>query len=124
MDAAVVDLLAEITAEFDRAQFDRAVGFVIATDEVRHLAEYRLLCHFFGGKLFRRRHVWHLVLVIERALFLDMKRYHDREDGVAVLDRGDAAGGVALAVAQALDLIADRNLRSARQAGIAMQRMR
>src|SRR6185437_9554074 len=36
MDAAVVDFLAKITAEFDRAQFDRAVGFVIAADEVRH----------------------------------------------------------------------------------------
>ena len=124
MDAAVVDLLAEIAAELDRAQLDRAVGFVVAADEFRHLAEHRLFRHFFGGEFFRRRHVRHLVLVVERAFLLDMKRHHDREDRVAVLDRGDPAGRIALAVAQPLDLVDDRNLRIAGQDEIAMQRMR
>src|SRR6202521_883266 len=41
-----------------------------------------------------------------------------------MLDRGDPAGRIALAVAQAFDLIDDRNLRIARQDEIAMQRMR
>jgi len=123
MDAAVVDLLAEIAAEFHRAQFDRAVGFVIAADEIRHLAEHRLLRDLFGGEFFRRRHVRHLVLMVERALFLDVKRHHDREDRVAMLDRGNTAGRIALTVAQPLDLVDDRNLRIARQDEIAMQRM-
>jgi len=43
---------------------------------------------------------------------------------VAVLDRGDAPRRVALAVAQTLDFVDDRNLRIARQNEIAMQRMR
>ena len=30
IDASVVDLLTEIAAELDRAQFDRSVGFVIS----------------------------------------------------------------------------------------------
>ncbi len=64
------------------------------------------------------------LLMIERAFFLDMKRHHDREDGVAVLDRGHAPGRIALAVAQSLDLVDDRNLRIARQDEITMQRMR
>ena len=68
MDAAVVDLLAEIAAEFDRAQFDRTIGFVVAADEVRHLLEHRLLGDFFRRELFRRRHVRHFVLMIERSL--------------------------------------------------------
>ena len=67
VDAAVVDLLAEIAAELDRAQFDRTIGFVIAADEIRHLAEHRLLRDFLRGELLRRRHVRHLVLMIERA---------------------------------------------------------
>src|ERR1700692_2968386 len=41
-----------------------------------------------------------------------------------MLDRGDPAGRIALAVAQAFDLVDDRNLRIARQDEIAMQRMR
>ncbi len=41
-----------------------------------------------------------------------------------MLDRGDAAGRVALAVAQPLDLVDDRNLRIAGQNEITMQRMR
>ena len=53
-----------------------------------------------------------------------MERHRQREDRLAVLDRGDAAGGVALAVAQPLDLVDDRHLRIAGQDEIAMQRMR
>ncbi|MGY4366733.1 hypothetical protein ACVW1A_002798 [Bradyrhizobium sp. LB1.3] len=124
MDAAVLDLLSEIAAELDRAQLDRTVGFIVAADELRHLLEHRLLRHLLRGQLFRRRHVGHLVLVVERALLLGMERHHDREDRVAVLDRGDAARRVALAVAQALDLVDDRDLRIARQDEIAVQRMR
>ena len=124
MDAAVVDLLAEIAAELDRAQFDRPVGFVVAADEFRHLAEHRLLRHFLRGELFRRRHVRHLVLMVERAFLLGVERHHDGEDRVAVLDRGDAPGRIALAVAQPLDLVDDRNLRIAGQDEIAMDRMR
>src|SRR5258705_11290820 len=56
MDAAVVDPLAEIAAELDRAKLDRTVGFVIAADEIRHLAEHRLFWHFFGGGVFPRPH--------------------------------------------------------------------
>src|SRR6201999_1359494 len=41
-----------------------------------------------------------------------------------MLDRGDAPGRVALAVAQPFDLVDDRNLRIARQDEKAMQRMR
>ena len=73
MDAAVVDLVAEIAAEFDRAQFDRPVLFIIAADEFRHLAEHRLFRHFLGGEFFRRRHVRHLLLMIERAVFVDVR---------------------------------------------------
>ncbi len=124
MDAAVLDLLAEITPELDRAQLDRAIGFVIAADEFRHLAEHRLLYNLLGAEFFRRRHVGHLVLMVERTFFLDMKRHHDRKDRLAVLDRGDAAGRIALAVAKPLDFIDDRNLRIAGEDKIAVQRMR
>ena len=124
MDAAVVDPLAEIAAEFDRAKLDRTVGFVIAADEIRHLAEHRLFCDFFGGEFFRRRHIRHFILMIERALLLDMKRHHHRENRVAVLNRANPAGRVALAVAQPLDLVDDRNLRIAGKDEIAMQRVR
>src|SRR5262249_32754502 len=88
--------------------------------EVRHLAEHRLLRHFLRSELFGRRYVGHLLLMIERASFLRVERHHDREDRVAVLDRGDAPRGVALAVAQALNLVDDRNLWIARQDEIAM----
>ncbi|MGY4354676.1 hypothetical protein ACVW0J_001169 [Bradyrhizobium sp. i1.7.7] len=114
----------KITAELDRAQLDRTIGLVVAADELRHLLEHRLLRHLLRRQLFRRRHVGHLVLMIERALLVGVERHHDREDRVAVLDRGDAAGRIALAVAQALDLVDDRDLRIARQDEIAMQRMR
>jgi len=113
VDAAVLDLLSEIAIEFDRTQFDRAVGFVVAADEFRHLAEDRLLGHLLGGELFRRRHIGHLVLMVERGFFIDMERHHDREDRIAVLDRGDPSGRIALAVAQPFDLVDDRDLRVA-----------
>ena len=124
IDAAVLDLLAEIAADLDRAQLDRALGLVIVTDKSRHVAEHLVLCHLLRGELFRRRHVRHLVLVVERALLFDVKRHHDRKDRVAVLDRSDPAGRVAFAVAQPLDFIDDWNLRIARKDEITVQRMR
>src|SRR5258708_31156661 len=99
MNAAVLYLLAKIAAELDRAKLDRAVGLIVTPDKIRHLAKHRLFRHFFGGKFFRRRHVRHLILVVERALLVDMKRHHDREDLVAMLDRGDPSGRITLAVA-------------------------
>src|SRR5882757_10291741 len=62
--------------------------------------------------------------MVERAFLLGMKRHHDREDRVAVLDRGDPPGRIALAVTQALDLVDDRDFGIAGQDEIAMQRMR
>ena len=62
--------------------------------------------------------------MVERAFLFRMERHHDREDRVAMLDRGDAAGRIALAVAQAFDLVDDRDLRIAGQDEIAMDRMR
>jgi len=62
--------------------------------------------------------------MIERAFLLGMERHHDREDRIAVLDGGDAACRIALAVAQPLDLVDDRICGFARQDEIAMQRMR
>ena len=62
--------------------------------------------------------------MVERAFLLGMKRHHDGEDRVAVLDRSDPAGRIALAVAQPLDLVDDRNLGVAGQDEVAMQRMR
>src|SRR5215831_10055464 len=62
--------------------------------------------------------------MVEGAFLLGMEGNHDGEDRVAMLDRGDAPGRVALAVAQPLDLVDDRNLRVARQDEIAMDRMR
>ena len=62
--------------------------------------------------------------MVEGGLFLDMKRNHDRKDRVAVLNRGDPPGRIALAVAQPLNLVNDRNLRIPRQNEIAVQRMR
>src|SRR5205823_14461849 len=66
----------------------------------------------------------HLLLMVERAFLFRMERHHDREDRVAMLDRGDATGRIALAVAQAFDLVDDRDLRIAGQDEIAMDRMR
>src|SRR5262245_25953410 len=62
--------------------------------------------------------------MVEGAFFLGMEGNHDGEDRVAVLDRGDAPGRIALAVTQPLDLVDDRDLRIARQDEIAMDRMR
>src|SRR5439155_7188703 len=50
--------------------------------------------------------------------------HHDREDRVAMMDRGDTTGRIALAVAQTFDLVDDRDLRIAGQDEIAMDRMR
>jgi hypothetical protein len=61
--------------------------------------------------------------MVESTGLLDVKRHHDREDRVAVLDRGNPPRRIALAVTQPLDLIDDRNLRIARQNEIAMQGM-
>src|ERR1700742_2196492 len=62
--------------------------------------------------------------MVEGAFFLGMEGNHDGEDRVAMLDRGDAPGRVALAVAQPLDLVDDRDLRIAGQDEVAMDRMR
>ena len=62
--------------------------------------------------------------MVERRILVGMERDHQREDGVAVLDRGDAPGDVAAAVAQPLDLVDDRDRRIAGQDEIAMQRVR
>src|SRR5262245_22206649 len=61
--------------------------------------------------------------MVESALLLGMEGHHDREDRIAMLNRGDAARRIAFAVTQPFDLVDDRNLRIARQDEIAMQRM-
>src|SRR4051794_33474160 len=124
MDAAVLDLLAEVTAELDWTQFDRAIGFVVAANEFRHFPEHRLLRHFLGGEFLRQRHIGHFVLMVEGAMLVDMERHHDREDRIAVLDGGNPAGRVALAVAQPLNFVNDRYLRIAGKNEIAVQRVR
>ena len=86
--------------------------------------EHWLLGDFLGGEFLRRRNVGHLVLVVELGFLVVVKRHDHREDRVAVLDRGYPAGRIALAVAQPLDLVNNRNLRIAGQDEIAMQRMR
>src|SRR4029077_13560314 len=121
VDSTALDLLAEIATKFDRAQLDRPVRFIVTANEFRHIAEHGLLGYFLRGELLWRRNVRHLVLMIERARLIDVKRHHDREDRAAVLDRRHPPGRVALAVAQPLDLVDDRDLRVARQNEIAMQ---
>src|SRR6185312_12721334 len=55
---------------------------------------------------------------------ITVERDQHRKDWMAVLARRDAAGGEALAVTDAVDVINDRNLGIARQQEISMHRVR
>ena len=67
-------------------------------------------------QLLRRRHVRHRRLVAHPGL-VAVERHRHGEYRLAVLDRDDAPGGEALAVADAIDLVDDRHLGVAAAAG-------
>src|SRR5581483_11131808 len=62
-------------------------------------------------------------LVVE-PFFVAVERHQHGKDRVTVLARGDVAGGEALAVADAVDVVDDRNFRIARQQEIGVHGMR
>src|ERR1019366_592657 len=83
-----------------------------------------LLANFrFARQTFRRRHVRHFCLMLE-AWLVGMERRQHGEDRMAVLARGDAPRGEALAIPHAIDVVDDRNLGIARQQEISMHGMR
>jgi hypothetical protein len=94
-------------------------------DPVRRFG-YRVVEAFanigFTRELIRLRDVRHGHLMGE-AGFVDVKRGGKRENRLAVLDRLDAARGEAAAIADALDIIDDRDFRIAGEQKIAMERM-
>ncbi len=115
--------LAAVAVELDRPQFDRPLALVIAPHRIGHGRQHVLAHLGFVGQRFRRRHVGHRRLVIEPGL-VGVERDQHGEDGMAVLARGDAAGGEALAVADRVDVVDDRHLGVARQDEIGVHGMR
>ena len=75
------------------------------------------------GSCSGRRHVRHRRLMAQAGL-VAVERHRHGEDRLAVLDRDHAAGGEALAVADAVDVVDDRHLGIAGEQEIGVQRMR
>ena len=123
VEPAVGIFLAEIAFELDRPQFDRPLAFVIAPHRIGHHRQNFFAHLGFARQIFRRRHVRHFRLMLEARL-VGMKRHQHGKDRMAVLARGDAPCGEALAVADAVDVVDDRNLGIARQQEIGVHGMR
>ncbi|PRD36378.1 UNVERIFIED_CONTAM: hypothetical protein NCL1_08867 [Trichonephila clavipes] len=107
----------------DGAQLDGPVGLQQRAVLLRHVGRHHTAQVQLAGQAFRTRHLGHGQLVIE-AVFGVGERGHHGEDDLAVLDRLHRAGGEALAVAHALDLVDDRRRRVAGTQEVGMQRMR
>ena len=120
---AVGIFLAEIAFELHRPQFDRPLALVIAPHRIGHGRENCLANFRFARQTFRRRHIRHFRLMLEAGL-VSTKRHQHGKDRMAVLARGDAPCGEALAVTDAIDVVDDRNLAIARQQEIGVHGMR
>ena len=123
VETAVLDLLAEVAAVFDRAQLDRPLALVVAPHRLRHQRQHALADFGFARQLVGRGDVRHLRLMGE-TFFVAVERHRHDEDRLAVLDRLHPPRGEALAVAHALDVVDDRNLGIAGEQEIGVQRMR
>src|SRR6185437_9015423 len=77
----------------------------------------------FARQFLRRRYVGHFRLVIEARL-IGVERHQHGKDRMAVLARSDAPGGEALTVADAVDVVDDRDPWIAGQQEISVHRMR
>jgi hypothetical protein len=123
VEAAVIYLLAEVALELHRPQLDRARALVVAPHRVGHRRQHALLDVVLARQVLGLRHVGHLGLVGHAGL-IAMERHRHGEDRLAVLDRDHPAGGEALAVADAVDLVDDRDRGIATEHEIGVQRMR
>ncbi len=68
VEAAVLELLAEVALELDRAQLDRPLALVVAPYRVGHGRQHALLDGVLARQVFRFGHVRHLRLVRETGL--------------------------------------------------------
>ncbi len=99
---------AQVVPQIHRAQLDRARPLPVAAHALGRVLQIGGLQIGLARQLLRRRDVGHRHLVVEAAL-LDLERGGHGEDRLAMLDGDDAAGGEALAVADAVDLVDDRH---------------
>ena len=112
----------ELVDRVDRARFDRAfpkedVPPTLGDPIDDSLAKLDLVREPLGTG-----HVGHLDLVVE-SLLGDLETHRHVEDRASVLDRDDASRGEALAVADAIDFVEDRDLHVARAQEVAVQGM-
>ena len=112
----------ERIARLDGADLDRPLGGGDGAKRLRQAVGEGQREVALGAQRLRGRDLGHRVLVFE-ALFFQLKRRLEAEDGLALLHGVDAAGDEALAVAQPVDGVDDRALQVARADEVPVERV-